>query len=234
MRDTNKSLIVGEFDIGQVIPKELEGYAKAIPEYYFALSETALINEGRLSYVENRVRTSFWQEYESARSQMRRMRVGAIASGAAVHVQMIKAIFANQIAAAFVLTPPTQYVMFLDEALNRGLMRLREVLEFPLRDPVTGAPNLQAAELMLKVTGFLDLRKHGGIVQKQLNVNVGDGAKPVTHELGGMVTSKDMREIDRKIQELERSMDPSKIRAFETPQLEEATIVSEQKEPGQG
>jgi hypothetical protein len=225
LRDTSKSLIVGEFDLGQVIPKELEAFCNDVPEENFAMSETELIRKGNLSYVESRVRMSFWKEYESSRAQRRVMDIQMIAAGAAVHVPMIRAIFARPLAAAFVLTPPTQYVMFLDEALNRGLMRLREVLDFPLRNPVTGMPDLQAAELLLKVTGFLDLRKHGGIVQKQLNVNVGDGGAPVTHQLGGSLGTKDIAEIDKKIRELERTMDPGKLKAFSQPQLEEATVV---------
>lgn len=206
MSNDERDLTIAGFQVGQVMPIELVRVAKALPHEMLMKSAEELYKEGRLGYSESRIRQAFWSEYEAARSGYHMMSLEGIAARAATHLEKVRAVFAREVSAAFVLTPPDRYMDFIDEALMRGLMRLREVLEFPLRNPQTGMPDLAAAELILKITGFIDLRKHGGIVQKQLNVNVGDAGKGPVIQVGQKLTNKDMKEIDAKIAELERTM----------------------------
>lgn len=206
MSNEERDLTIAGFQVGQVMPIELVRVARALPQELLMQSAEELYTAGKLKYTESRIRQAFWSEYEAARANYQMMSLEGIAARAATHVEKVRAVFARDLSAAFVLTPPDRYVDFIDEALMRGLMRLREVLEFPLRNPQTGMPDLAAAELILKITGFIDLRKHGGIVQKQLNVNVGDAGKGPAIQVGQKLTNKDLKDIDAKIAELERTM----------------------------
>ncbi len=219
MNEGERDLTIAGFEVGQVMPIELVRIAKELPQELLMLSAEELYKQGRLGYTESRIRQAFWSEYEAARAGYHMMSVDGIAARAATHASKVRAVFNTPLGAAFVLTPLDRYVDFIDEALMRGLMRLREVLEFPLRNPQTGMPDLQAAELILKITGFIDLRKHGGIVQKQLNVNVGDAGKGPVINVSQKLTGRDLKEIDAKIAELERTMGREQKDAFKLPQV---------------
>jgi hypothetical protein len=106
----------------------------------------------------------------------------------------------EQIMLAFIMCPPVTYDTFLTEALDKGLSRLREILDLPLHK-ADGTVDTRVADLHVKVTAFIDMRKNGGIVQKTMNLNV--DAKTSLGEVKKMAKDLSVEELDRKIKQLE-------------------------------
>jgi hypothetical protein len=78
------------------------------------------------------------------------------------------------------------------------MSRIREILDLPLRDE-DGKVNPKVGELILKAAAFLDLRTHGGFLQKSVHAEVGIGLNSVKK----LADELSLEEIDKKIKELE-------------------------------
>jgi len=182
-----------------ILPKQVQKLLKSVPKYLFEMSFEDLECEVRPTAQLNRIRLSFWREYDLATGDLRDMEISNISENLQMPVVVIMREIADPARLETVLQPPSTYDNFLDEALERGARKLREIFELDLVDPVTGQRDHKAMDLMLKVYALLDMRKHGGIVQKQMNLNVEMNEKKVK----GLVRTMDMSEIDAKIRELE-------------------------------
>lgn len=135
-----------------------------------------------------RLRTSFWYEYERIHRNYGRvvnkettLSVQRMCTGICTADYFQSYVMRNDYLLAYVLRPPLNYDMAMNEALTQGLGRLREILEFPLYqkkfnkdglpvcDKHTGKqvqiPDVPVANLMLKTVAFLDLRIKGAIPQ---------------------------------------------------------------------
>jgi len=153
----------------------------------------------------NRVRLGFWREYERAQAFGVRMVLENIAvtiGATSAHVWACVEDTSRRL--PWILQPPASYESFLDEALEKGLSRLRALIDAEIghADPTSGRlviTDHKGAELMLKAVAFLDMRKHGGIVQKSINV---------THDTGQMkkwANQDRLEEINKRIAEIEGS-----------------------------
>jgi len=146
----------------------------------------------------NRLRIAFWKEYDNAQSQMRGMLWNNISRFLQLRPVSYTKYFHNPQTMAYILCPPASYDVFLEESLSHGMTRIREILDLPLRDE-DGKVNPKVGELILKAAAFLDLRAHGGFLQKSVHAEVGmsvGGMKKLANELS-------LEEIDKKIKELE-------------------------------
>jgi hypothetical protein len=129
----------------------------------------------------NRLRIAFWKEYDAAQSQLRPMMWAH-----------------NSAMLAYILCPPVSYDVFLEEALSFGMTRIREILNLPLHDE-NGKVNAKVGELILKAAAFLDLRTHGGFLQKSVHAEVGMGVGSIKK----LADQLSIEEINKKIAELE-------------------------------
>jgi hypothetical protein len=183
-----------------IVPQKMQELMLNVPMEYLEMNEYELENVITPNAFVNRVRLAFWQEYERAQGEVRKMNIHNIALSIGTLDQHIYRIMRDQLSAAWILCPPNSYTIFLDEALDFGLKRLRDhILTLPLRNPETGEVDHENANLILKTVAFLDMRKNGAVVQKTMNLNLN-------------ATNKDMKEVtkemnlvdlDKKIQELE-------------------------------
>jgi hypothetical protein len=146
----------------------------------------------------NRLRIAFWKEYDAAQSQMRNMLWSNISRLMQARPVYFAAYFHRQEILAYILCPPASYDAFLEEALSHGMSRIREILDLPLRDE-DGKVNPKVGELILKAAAFLDLRTHGGFLQKSVHAEVGIGLNSVKK----LADELSLEEIDKKIKELE-------------------------------
>lgn len=123
----------------------------------------------------------------------------------------------NNLCMAYIFTPPPEYDLVLREALQLGVERLREMLEFPIYEEVmvgnkcVTKPNTKAADIVLKAYAIVDLRLNGSIPKvinqnisqetKNLNYNVNKNEKVINAEraTGQLVTLAD---IDKRIAEV--------------------------------
>jgi hypothetical protein len=154
----------------------------------------------RPTATEARIRLAFWQEYE--RTQMKhafQMQVKNIYAGVCTHQHFYTRVLQRPEILAWMLMPPASYQVAMEEALNFGVERLREILELPIMLP-NGKPDTSTASLILKTVAFLDMRVKGAIVQKNLNVNVSTDSRSIEDK----IKEFSMDELDRKIARLEK------------------------------
>lgn len=146
----------------------------------------------------NRLRIAFWKEYDHAQSQMRQMlwaNIGRLVQRPSISLADY---FHRQETLAYILCPPASYDAFLEEALSHGMSRIREILDLPIKDG-DGRVNPKVGELILKAAAFLDLRTHGGFLQKSAHVEA-----KITHgDVKQFAEKLSLEELDKKIKELE-------------------------------
>lgn len=181
-----------------IAPKGVADLMGRLDKKYYAMSEkqlkTLLSDDPTL----NRLRISFWKEYDAAQSQMRDMLWSNISRLMQARPISFSAYFHRPEILAYILCPPASYDAFLEEALSHGMSRIREILDLPLRDE-NGRVNAKVGELILKAAAFLDLRTHGGFLQKSVHAEVGLGLNSIKK----LADQLSIEEIDKKIKELE-------------------------------
>lgn len=162
--------------------------------------------EGRPSRQDRRVRIAFWEEYEKAASTLDPMDLELVVSGTGVlHWSAYKeGLLSDQTMLAWFLTPPANYRVQMKEAMELGLSRLVEIMQLPLTDP-SGKIRADIGALILQAYKLVDLRNHGAIAQKIVQLTADAGQVP---DNGTMAPD----EIDKKLAELEAKLrgDPPK------------------------
>lgn len=143
----------------------------------------------------NRLRLAFWKEYETAQSQVRHMTLSNVAIQLGFTSANVARTLKTPKLLAWVLCPPASYENFLEESLMAGMRKLREIIGLDIIKD--GEVDHKTAELILKATAFIDMRKNGGIVQKNLTVNL---TKETQRKVMSTAT---LEELDLKIAELE-------------------------------
>lgn len=198
--------IGGPFDLKNpralinLMPDEIKPTLQLVPHKYFYSTEEELYPITRPTPSLNRLRLSFWKEYESCQAHLRRMLFINIAHEIGMPMQAAKTLMDRPENLAWILCPPASYDAYLEESLQHGMKRLREILELPLFD-ANGNPDQGTAGLILKTVAFIDMRVKGGIVQKNLNLNVGDAK--TARDLRPIVDALSLDELENKIKELE-------------------------------
>jgi hypothetical protein len=155
----------------------------------------------RPSVEENRLRLSFWTEYDNALRESRQILLDRV-WGPVMPQPAFYYLMRNISPLAWMFCPPSNFDQFLDEAVQFGLNRLRDYLDIDPVDPVTGRLNLKLMELQAKIVTQLELRKHGGITQrieqKTQNLHAHIGRK------GDDIDSLPLEEIEKRIALLEK------------------------------
>jgi hypothetical protein len=182
-----------------IVPEWLRGLISMVPTELFYEKEEALRVKASADARLNRIRMAFWQEYDEAQSFMRQIDMLNVSRATGVSLAFIKHTVSDNRKLAFVLCAPIEYDMFLDEACNHGLSRLRQILDAPMYDP-DGRPDHKTMELVLKAVAFIDMRKNGGIMQKSMNVHAFANDSQ-TKRFATQINSGD---IDKRLEELER------------------------------
>lgn len=154
----------------------------------------------------HQVRAAFWSEYDAAQATNTKMTLRGVHS----HIRsshpsiLVRDYLTRQLTLAWVLIPPTHYETLIDEALSRGLRKLREIIETPLYDE-NGNFNHHAANMVLKATTFLDIRKNGMPTQRTVQEIKQMSVQLTSQDIKQLGTTR-AAEIDRKIKELEQQL----------------------------
>lgn len=191
-----------------IMPNEAIWCLEKVPIAYLYMGEKELRAIVEPDVRLNQIRIAFWKEYDMARSSLTKMTVIGMQSFLdglpSIHVRQA---LQTPEALAWILCPPASYDNMLEEALARGLGRINEILDLPLRNN-DGDIDAKVTELILKAVAFLDIRKHGMPTQrtestiKSLTMNV---TKRDIKQLGSHTRIED---LDAKIKQLEESMGP--------------------------
>lgn len=194
-------------------------------------SEEELVDRIRPNLTLKRLRSAFWYEYERLHSNHGRptihekqIGVYRMCQGICTSQYFMEKVAKNNYYLAWIIRPPVNYLKALNESLEYGLDRMREILNFPLykkkftkeglpiTDKQTGAqveePDNQTANMVLKTVAFLDLRVKGAVPLKihqvtqqqnlNYNVNAGDSRVQVDAEKLDM-NLLSIEDLDKKI-----------------------------------
>lgn len=173
---------------------------------------------------ENRFRFQFWHEYENSVREHRQMQMTnvyqLICSDAAFHKLMMSA----PERAVWLLVRPAGYEVTVNEMLHVGLDRMRRVLE---ADPYeSGRLDHKLLALQLKISQWMDMRKHGAPTQKiqqmNLHATIGQG-----DEVRQLTEKGDMATIQKRLEALKARKAAAEGRGLPAPKLEGEVIEAE-------
>lgn len=121
----------------------------------------------------SRYRINFWNEYNDAQDRGRQMLQANVIKGCGFKEQWRERIENNVPHLAYVILPPTDYVVAAKEAHHKALQEMREVLEIPMVEEYVdkeGKPqkkvNTKLISEKIKIFALLDNRVKGAILQK--------------------------------------------------------------------
>lgn len=171
-------------------------------EILFKMDERTLYKhikskEKSLSATDSRIRLKFWTEYDYAVTMGKsRMDLGRVTAGVCTREYFYATYMREPHKLAWMVCPPAGYMTKVNEALDVGIEKLREILEL---DAGKGPKfDTKLGELQLKITQMLEMRAKGAIVQKTLAINAhlsGAAAKQVA----GATAEVSMEELDKKL-----------------------------------
>lgn len=188
-----------------IVSDSLKEAMKQIPAHYYGHGENYLRKMLKPNETVCRVRLNFWHEYQRAQENFTKMYNTNIARGVCSKEYLERYIFKDPKALGWILCPPASYQASMQESLNIGLMRLRQILSLPIKNR-EGKVDHKAADLILKAFALVDLRMKGSIVQrheiksetKSLNIHMDKKST------GDLMHQRDMEEVEERIKYLER------------------------------
>lgn len=180
-------------------------------------SENMLPNQS-----DNQLRMKFWMEYDMAQAEGRNVNMKAVVAGVCSEQYLHQAYLRSPAKMAWLMTPPANYLITVEEALDAGLKQLRSILDV---DPVgpSGKVDTKLAEIQLKVVAMLDARVKGAVVQKTMNLHANVPAKKLTE----ITETRSMEELDRRLKDIER-----RRRKAQNQIVDSAAVSAEQASSG--
>ncbi len=204
-----------------LVPEAVANAIMRLPDEYVdkGEDELQLIFKERQwapSTLDDRIRFSFWKEYDNAQTNIRQMVMTHVYYGLCSR-ESFYVMIQNKQRVAWMLCPPADYMLAAEEALTYGLEQLRDILARP-HVSMVGTVDSKAAGVKLEIVKMLDARVKGAIIQTTRNLNVNMNAnKPV-------VQAPRIEDIDQKIKELEDALkglnDGSKLTDIEVKPVE--------------
>lgn len=175
---------------------------------FFGLDERTLWKQLRASQAEpsqtdNQLRFKFWFEYEAALQEHRKMEPVRVYAGICSKQYFYERVLSCAPKVAWIVTPPLNYDVKLDEALAYGMERMRDILEI---DPTTypAGARIKLMELQAKVTAMLDMRKKGAYTQRVENKNMNLNVSTTDKQVAAVLAGSTMEQLDTRIKELEK------------------------------
>ncbi len=188
-----------------------------IPDHYRRLSEREARNKFRPSPVMNQLRASFWVEYNVAQStHQRKMKMERVAAGICTHQYWENVVCYNKEMVAYMLIPPQTYQAVLNESWHASMDRMREILDLPLYDK-KGKLSVATANLLVRVWTLLDQRKHGAVVQRNVNVNI-EGSQ---NDLEKLVESVGTESLDTRLELIKKKLENEEAKSLGSKEAQE-------------
>lgn len=154
---------------------------------------------------DERVRLSFWDEYNASTSIGKRMSLQSILCGAVHWDTWVGVYEPNDTKMCWIFTPPTSYVASMRHILHAGTERLLEIMQLPmLKDD--GKVDTRVATLILRAWQLADMRMKGGVMQrvqieqKSMNVNIDASNSSKVDEM----SLEELEAVERRIERAKR------------------------------
>lgn len=161
------------------------------------------------------LRYSFWVEYNRVVDKGGRFLISNVISGICTIEYFSNVVLKEPGFVEWMIRPPISYKKAMEETLQFGLGRLREIMEVPIYKARRGKDgrllkdsdgyNLmdfdsKAAEAILKAFSMVDQRVKGAVAQKNLNLN----ADLSGEQMQKMVEHSSMEDIEKALYRLRR------------------------------
>lgn len=193
--DTSKS-----GSVINMVPELLRKRIQAVPTEFWEMAEDELVRftkSGKFTEMDSKLRITFWAEYNRAFDSGQMMRVGGIIAGVCTSHTFYSRVTIDPARLAYIMTPPLNYKVELEDTLNVLIKKLRQIADLPVLDD-EGSPNYKNIELILKTFPHVDNRVKGGVVQRV-------ESKSVTMQLpAGQEPTGSVSDIDKRLAELEQ------------------------------
>lgn len=140
---------------------------------------------------DDRLRLSFWDEYNASTACRKRMSLQSILSGVCAWESWITVYEPNDKKMVWLFCPPTNYVAMMRQILHRGTERLLEIMNLPMLTD-DGKIDVRVAQLVLRAWQLADMRVKGGVTQrvqieqKSMNVNVDTDINQMRESVNGL------------------------------------------------
>lgn len=125
---------------------------------------------------DERLRLSFWDEYNHSTAHGKMMSLAAFLSGVAAWETWVTVYEPNDKKMMWIFCPPVSYQSAMRNILHKGTERLMEIMSLPILDP-DGKPDSKVIVNILRAFQLVDMRVKGAVTQKlqiqqqSLNVN---------------------------------------------------------------
>lgn len=152
---------------------------------------------------DNRLRLAFWLEYDRAQQDHKHMEMSAVYSGVCSRSLFYAQYLDDPERVAWLLCPPVDYTMKIQEALDFGTDRMREILAMDPHD-AKGRPNVKLMELQAKIWALMDQRIKGAYTQRIEQRSLSLTVKTTDKQVAQAAMENSMDALDRRIKELDR------------------------------
>lgn len=205
-----------------VAADSIEACVKEIPKI-FEMDETELYafmrsNQRTPTPTDNRLRLSFWIEYNRSLEKRNTngnfsMKVENIYAGICSKEYFYKRYLLNAWKVSWLLIPPTDYSVKMEEALDFGIDQMRAVLSLD-HEPF-GRTDYKLITLKKEIVKMLELRVKGAVVQRvdSRNINIDATPKQARKLMETMTTE----EIEERIKQIEKRDKRDMVEGFRDP-----------------
>lgn len=197
-----------------LVPDRLKPLLKAVRQRYPRLllqPEKTLRTTIGPDDRDEKLRLSFWNEFNQATAQGRRMVLNNIIRNV-VYSEVWNNFYEKRLdKLAWIICPPKNYTLSMQHILNRGVDRLMEIMNLPILKK-DGTADTKAISQVLKAFQLVDLRVKGAIIQRvqiqqqSLNFNTDittQEAKDHAAALAAMSLDQ-LEALDQKLSKLEK------------------------------
>lgn len=223
-----------------LLPTWLRETVLALPKDFFMMTEEELVKKifpgtsgvrPKPDMVSSRLRIQFWEEYDKTQRENRKeMDISSVVDRICSLAYFKDKVFGLRL--AYVLTPPSTYVLTITECLMLGIERMREVMNTSAVDEM-GNVNDKLADIQLRMFQTLDLRLNGAVAQRIdqriLTANVS------AEQAGGAAAARNLslEQINQRIAELEQKQRDPQILApatIEVDLMRDTSLAQQEKE----
>ena len=197
------------FSVINMVPSYVAAGIRAIPDELFDLSIEDIEKKGEVDSSIKKLRIAFWIEYERAARTQTQIQMNNVTSGIVHNKFFAKKVATNSYKLAFILTPPENYKITMEEMLHMALSEERKILLTPLEIKIVkfdneGSPTSEMtmidsklAAVKHKIRESLQNRLHGMPLHRSIQVtentnrNVGENAPSIR----GALSPTDMNKL---------------------------------------
>lgn len=148
-----------------LLPGSLQTLIDLLPQELLNLPEEDLRPRVRPTLLQERLRVSFWKEYNAAKDRSASaMNINRV-SGGLCSRPYFHDVVSDQVKLAWLLCPPVDYLLAVEEAVNYGVEELRKILSLSHIDG-EGKINASLIGKKIKILELLDNRLKGIPIQR--------------------------------------------------------------------